>query len=117
MDNKLIKKLAKASYIDSRVDEKKVERIAPNLNRKQLKEYIKALKNLESKFTVYIDHSSELRGNIKKEIEELFPNKRAIFRKNEDLIMGIKITENDIVGNINLRNSLDQITKYFEKYI
>jgi len=117
MDKKLIKKLAKASYIGNQIDEKSVNRIVPNLNRKQLKEYIKALKNLENKFTVYIDYSNELRENNKKEIVGLFPNKKVYFKKNADLIMGIKIRENDIVRNINLKNSLKQITKYFEKYI
>lgn len=117
MDKKFIKKLAEASYTNNILDEEKVNRIVVNLSRRELREYIKALKDLESKFTVYIDHSNELEDNYRREIEGLFPNKSVIFRENKDLMLGIKITENDIVSNINLSNSLKQITEYFERYI
>jgi hypothetical protein len=117
MDKKLIKKLAGASYTNNKLDEEKVNRITVNLNRRELREYVKALKNLQNKVTVYVEHTNELDDNYKREIEALYPNKSVIFRRNKDLILGIKITENDIVSNISLSNSLKQITRYFDKYI
>ncbi len=117
MDTKLIRKLALASYINNKLDEEKVNRIVVNLKRRELREYIKALKDLQNKNTVYVDYSDELDDNYKSEIEGLYLNKSVIFRKNKDLILGIKITENDIVSNINLDNSLKQITAYFDKYL
>lgn len=117
MDKKLIKKLAIASYTNNKLDEENVNRIAKNLNRRELREYIKALRDLQNKNTVYVDYSSELDDNYKRQIEGIFPNKAVIFRRNKDLILGIRITENDIVSNINLNNSLKQITMYFDKYL
>lgn len=117
MDKKLIKKLAAASYRKNKLDEDKVNRIALKLNRRELRGYIKALKEMQSRFRVYVEYTNELGEAGKKEIEELFPGKEVIFQKNSDLLMGIRITENDIVSNINLGNSLKQITAYVEKYI
>jgi len=117
MDKKLIKKLAIVSYINNKLNEEKVNRIVKNLSRRELREYIKALRDLQNKNTVYVDYSNELDDNYKREIEGIFPNKEVIFRRNKDLILGVKITENDIVSNINLNNSLKQITMYFDKYL
>lgn len=117
MDRKLIKKLAIISYTDNKLDEKKVNRIVVNLNRRELREYIKDLKVLQSKIRVYVEYSKELGEKYKKEVEALFPNKEVIFRKNEELLVGLRITENDIVSNINLNSSLKQIAEYVEKYI
>lgn len=117
MDKKIIKRLAIASYKDNKLDEDNVNRIAVNLNRRELRGYIKALRDLQNKYTVYVDYASHLEDNYKREIVGLFPNKSVIFREDKDLVLGIKITENDIVSNINLSNSLSQITAYVEKYI
>ncbi len=117
MEEKIIKKLAIASYKNNKLDEDNVDRIIVNLNRRELRGYIKALKVLQSRIRVYVEYSKELSGGYKKEVEELFPNKEVIFKKNDDLLMGIRITENDIVSNINLNNSLKKITAYFDKYI
>lgn len=117
MDKKLIKRLGEVSYIDNKLDEQRVNRIAEHLNRRELKEYIKSLKGLQSKKRVYVEYSNELSEEYKKAVEVLFPDKEVIFRENRDLLMGLRITEDDIVFNINLKNSLGQITEYFDKYI
>lgn len=117
MDKRLIKKLVEAGYVDHKLDADRVNKIAEHLTRLELKEYIKALKERRKRLTVYIDSSFELPEQFKKELEDLFVNKEVIFRKDSNLMLGIRITENDIVYNLNLQNSLQQIKGYFEKYL
>lgn len=117
MDRKKIKKLAEASYNENSLDEGKVNRIVINFKRAELRDYIKALKEIRKKKTVYVDSSFELGEEYKKEIGKSFPNRVVIFRNNPQLVLGIRITENDIVYNLNLQNSLNQIQTYLEKYL
>lgn len=117
MEKKLIKKLANASYVKNSLDVSRVNKIVANLSRRELREYIRVLKSLEKKFTVYIEHTNELSEVCRENLENLFKDKRIIFRRNDDLILGIRIIENDIIYNLNLKNSLKRIEGYFERYI
>lgn len=117
MDRKLIKKLGNISFINNRLDEKIVNRIVINLNRQELREYIKTLKFLQSRIRVIVEYSKELSIANKKGVEELFGDKEVVFKKNKNLLMGIRVTENDIVTNMNLNNSLKQIRAFVNKYI
>jgi 16S rRNA G966 N2-methylase RsmD len=69
---KLIKQLIEASYTDENLDFTKVQKIASYLNRKMLKEYIKALKRNEKKTTVFVDLPYDTQESEKKAIHTLF---------------------------------------------
>jgi hypothetical protein len=59
MTKKQIRNLATASYTENQLDNKKVNRISKILTRSELKEYIKAVINLEKSKTVTV-YSSKI---------------------------------------------------------
>ncbi len=115
MDKKQISKLAEASYVDNRLDNKIVNNIINHLTRAELRVYFKALKSKESKMNVYIDHSFDLSAQNKKLLEDLFPNKQVNFRKDYELLLGIRIIENDMVYNFNMNGVLEQLRVYLDR--
>lgn len=117
MDKKQIAKLAEISYIDNKLNADRVEKIISHLDKGELREYLKALRKQEQKLVVYIDYALELSEDNKKKFENLYPDKIVIFRNNPDLVMGIRITEDDMVYNFNMDNALGQIREYLDKSI
>lgn len=117
MDNKDIAKLAEISYIDNRLDGDRVSRIVKHLSRPELREYFRALKRQERKLVVYVDSNFELSAGEKKKFEELYPGRRVIFRIDESLVFGVRITEDDIVTNLNMKSSLEALKGYLNKSI
>ena len=41
-----------------------------------------------------------------------FPKKRVVVDENSELILGVKIIDNDLIYELNLKNSLDQLNKH-----
>ncbi len=115
MDKKQIDKLAEISYIDSALDQSRVNRIMKQLSRAELKRYLKALRKIEEKRTVIVESNFELSDENKKKFAELFPKKKVEFRIDVDLLFGIRVTESDMVYNLNMKNALDQIGLYLNK--
>lgn len=104
-----MKQLGMASYTDGNLDQVKVEKIAKLLNRKTLKQYIKALKNYEKQNTVYISLSSDVDKDTQDLLKNLFLKKKKVFKKDEDLLLGIKVANNDLIYETSLKNSLDAL--------
>lgn len=117
MDKKQIAKLAEISYIDNKLDAERVEKIIGHLDKPESRQYLKALKRQEKKLIVYIDHALDLSDENKKNFEQLFPGKKVIFRKDPDLLIGIRITEDDMVYNVNMNNALEQLKNYIDRTI
>lgn len=115
MVKKDIKKLAEMSYNNNELNIDRVDEIVKHLNRKELRLYINSLKKVEKRKTVYIESASELNEKYKDELINLYGSKKVQFIENKDLLLGLRITENDMVYNLNLENSLQQFTKYLEK--
>lgn len=115
MDHKLIKQLVLASYTDGQLDLQTVEKITPFLNRKSLKQYIKALKTYEKQNCVCIESAYNLDETI---FEDLFPNKKIVYKTDPSLILGIKVTNNDLVYDMNLKskfnNLIDKIKQNYD---
>jgi F0F1-type ATP synthase delta subunit len=112
MNNKDIKKLALSSYIKNELDEKKALKIAKLLNRIELKEYIKAIKLLEKKLTVTVYSPKKIGSYTRKQLQEIFKNKKIIVKEDKSLIAGIRIEEYDDVYDLNLENTLKNIIEY-----
>lgn len=107
MTKKYIKKLAKASYKEEFLDKKIVNRIVPLLSRQDLKTYINMLKLIEKKKAIVVTLPKK---NIKiKDLQKLYPGKKIIYEHDPSLIAGIKITQNDVLYELNLKNSLENI--------
>ena len=119
MTKKQIKDLALQSYSGDNLDQKKVTRVAKILKRSDLKAYIKALKNIEKEKTVTVV-LPQIKLNTKdlyKQFEEAFPKKRINYQVDKDLLVGVRIINNDLIYDLNLRNTLKQLNSYIiEKY-
>jgi F0F1-type ATP synthase delta subunit len=113
MTKKQIRNLATASYTENQLDNKKVNRISKILTRSELKEYIKAVINLEKSKTVTVYSSKISAGeSLKKDIGKLFQNKKIIIKEDKKLIAGIKIIDNDNVYDFSVRNNLKNLVSY-----
>lgn len=115
MKKKLVKKLALASYVNGVLSEKNVMRIANHLTRSELKAYIKALKQEEQKKTVIVTVPNEKFFLDKKELQEIFTDKHIQIASNSDLLLGIRIQDNDTIYDGNLQSNLEDLVQYINE--
>lgn len=108
-----LKTLVKESYKDSVLDPTIVYSIADSLKRRELKEYIDKLTDYENRKNVIITTPFDI--SKRKIFEKLFPNKKIVFKKDPNLILGLKIVDYDNVYEFNLKNTLDDIISLFTK--
>lgn len=114
MPKKLINRLVSLSYKKNIVDAKNVDRIVKFLSIKDLKHYIEALKKQEKKLAVFID--VPMNGLVfKKEFSRIFPNKKITWKIVPSLMLGTRIIENDMLFEMNLKNTLDKIKSSIEQ--
>ncbi len=109
---KLLKKLGLASYKKDNLDEKKLERTSARLNRQDLKVYIKEIKNYEKKKNVYISLPYPPSHDEEHTMELLFPNKKISYIIDPSLGVGLQITNNDLITEMNLKDTLESILAY-----
>lgn len=116
MNKKLIKQLANASYKDNALNEKKVYKISKLLSRQELKEYIKILKTIENqkKVTVFVPQSFT-NSQIKAQLLKQFPKKNIVFQEDPSLIVGLKIVNNDLEYELNLKNTFEKLFTYINE--
>lgn len=115
MNKKLLKQLVIESYTKEELDFTKVNAIADLLKRKDLKLYIRALRNQEKKKTVDVITPGELNRDEKKMVENTFKNKKINYIIDSSLIVGLKIIENDKVFDLNLGNTLYSLKEHIEQ--
>lgn len=112
-----VKKLAAASYKNGILNQGLVERIIKLLKPKEIKQYIKTLKNIENKNTVLVTFADK---EVMKEIpvmtviNKLFKGRIKI---NEDkaLIAGIKIVDYDMVYDLSLKEKIEKMKNFMVK--
>lgn len=109
MTKKLLKQLVVASYKNNNLNPKTIEKIAKVLSRKELKQYIKALKTEENKRNVIVSLPYLPKNKDKKSFEGVFQNKKILYDIDKSLILGVKITKNDLVYEMSLKNSLENL--------
>lgn len=106
-----IQDIVAASYKNDMLDETRVNRIVPRLNRKELKAYIHGLKNHEKKTTVQVEVANP--ASLDEEtLQKIFGNKKIQTRVNPELLLGLRITANDDVYNLNMKTNLERIVDY-----
>lgn len=113
MNKKKIDKLVLVSYSNNFLDQEKVNKIAVLISKPDLKQYINGLRLMEKKKSLIV--ATPLNNQDLKKFEQLFPNKKIIFKKDPKLMLGVKIVDNDIVYEFTLRNSLDKILSFIEQ--
>lgn len=113
MSNKKIKTLIESSYKNNELDLEKVSKIADYLTKQDLKHYIRELKNEEYKRRLIITLPfTQGEGKL---FEKLFPNRTIIYKKDPSLMVGVKILDNDILYEFNLKNTFSNIISYIEQ--
>lgn len=108
MKKNVIKKLAELSYSKNVLDSAKITKIANTLKRSDLKVYIKTLKDMESKNTVYItvpneDGIREIREHFKK----IYPEKKLVFTFDSSLLSGVRVVDYDNEYELSLKSFLE----------
>jgi len=91
-----------------------VNNIARHLNRKDLKQYIRGLKIQERKLSVFIDVPTRS-SDIKYKFGKIFPDKKIVYGVDNSLMLGLRIIDDDMLFEINLKNTLDKILSYLEQ--
>lgn len=112
---KIIEQLVTASYTNEDLDFEKVQKIAGFLNRRLLKVYIKALKRYEKKTTVFVDLPQVAEKEEEKEIKALFPTKKIVYNTDPTLLAGIRITDDDIMYELSIKDSLNKFLESIEQ--
>lgn len=103
--------LVDTSYTDEELDAKKISAIADKLDRKSLKQYVRALKQAEKAKNVYVDVPFGGKETYTEDLQALFPNKTLVIREDPSLLLGVRITNGDDVFEINLQRQLDEISR------
>ena len=114
MNRQTLKQLVIESYTNGELDATKVNKIADLLSKKELLLYIRALKNWERQHEVILEVSTE-EGLDVSEIQDAFPGKKIVIEADPSLLLGMRITDNDDVYELSLKNSLDKITEHIEE--
>ena len=115
MKNKL-KNLVELSYNKGELDQQTAEAIADKLDRGELKEYIRLLKQEEDKKLVYVTSAKELQNESRKMIEDRFPTKKIVYAIDETMINGIRIVERDREYEMSLNQTFNDIIGHLTKY-
>lgn len=111
MHTKIIKQLINESYTDGQLDNTKVTKIAGILGRRDLKQYIKFLKKREREITVVVT-MPDINDIDTALFEKLFADKKIVMKKDPQMILGVNITDNDLVYEFNLKNTLEKMVQY-----
>lgn len=119
MTKKQIEKLVEKSYDGKYLDEQRVEEISNSLNRKNLKEYIRALKTYERKTTVIVSMPTSPTVEEKEKLKSVFQDKKIVYEIDPSLIAGIRVVNGEEwIYDLNIKNSweriLDDISEVYE---
>lgn len=109
---KELKKLALSSFSGNDIDVKKVKRIAGVLSRRELRQYAKLLKLIDSQKKVRVIISSKADKTLQSKISKMFVDKRVIFEEDPSLLLGVKIVNNDVLYDFNLKNELNEMKEF-----
>lgn len=88
------------------------------LKKNELREYIKHLKTQISanKVRVLVPNLEKIDEiKIKKHFSKFFPDKKIFIEQNPELLLGIKVIDNDIIYDFNLKNSFDNMIEQFKE--
>lgn len=103
-----IKKLAKISYTNNKLDNKKVDKISKYLKNKDLRTYIKNLKITESKKTVNVTlPNRDSVSLINSHLTKIYPDKRIMFSIDPTMLSGIKVVDYDNEYELSLKSFLE----------
>jgi len=117
MTKKQIDQLVFQSYTRDDLDLKKIQRYIVGLSRRDIKRFIRAVRNFEKKQSVEVIMPSEnYRQSVnEKVIKALFSKRNIRYAIDPTIIAGARIINDDIVYDFNLKNTLEAILENIEK--
>lgn len=104
-----VKLLVKESYKDGQLVKENVDYIAARLSRKELKSYIKLLKEEEIKQQVFVTSAETLSKADIDKIQKLYPGKIITSSVDKTMISGVRIVENNKEYEVNLNRRFHDI--------
>lgn len=106
-----IKLLAFKSFTRGKIDSKKVKLFSAKMKRKELRDYIRFLKLIDTRTKVLVEVAdlNKLDKSYLRKIEKLYPGKQIEISQNPDLILGLRITNDDLIYDYNLKNNMENI--------
>ena len=118
MDRKTVKKLAHKSFNGDSLDDVRVKKLYPLLKRRELKAYLRELKELIDRNTVYITLSSddELSSEARRIFSKTFPGKNIKVNLDPSLLGGVRIRDYDMIYELSLRDQLEEALKSVTEY-
>ncbi|CAN5210663.1 hypothetical protein BH09PAT1_BH09PAT1_7660 [soil metagenome] len=115
MNRQTLKQLVLESYSESGdLEPAKINKIADLLTKKELRLYIKTLKNWERQNKILIEVPNEDKIDLG-ELKEMFPTKKFVVSVDPSLLLGMRLQDNDDVFEMSLKNTLDKITEHIEE--
>lgn len=100
------------SFSQGELDPNKINIIKNNLQRRELKNYIKELEKIIKRNTVFITSSIPFNTESKIKIESLFPRKKIEYHINQSLIVGLRVIDNDNLYELDLKKILENISSH-----
>lgn len=113
MKKKIIKLIALKSFARNNLDPIKVKKFSKSMKRKDLRQYIKYLKHYESKnkITIVIPSMEKINKKDLGRFAKLYPNKKIEYLEDPSIILGIRLIDNDLIYDFNLKNTFENITQ------
>lgn len=115
MNKAKIKQLAELISSEGVVNNKIKNYVLTKLSRKDLLLLSFYLKRINANKTVYVESRSNIDGKSKLKIKELFKNKRVIFKQNDDLDSGIKVTIDDTIIDLSIKNYISEAVNLLKR--
>lgn len=112
MRKQQLKTLVAKSYKNNKLDPKIVEMIADKINRQSLKQYIRLLKQEESKKQVIVTSPKSLTDVDKKNLQSQFPGKKIIYILDPEMMSGIRIADKDTEFESSINQTFNDIIRF-----
>lgn len=116
MTIKQIKLLAIKSFTRNELDPKKVKLFSSNMKRKDLRNYIREIKTIDDKNKVTFV-APALKNFKKTDVSALlkhYKGKKIMYQEDPGLLVGIKVIDNDLIYDFNLKNSLENLVETYD---
>lgn len=113
MKKKELKLLALKSFIRGNLNPKRTKQISKNMTRRQLREYIRYLRHYEAKnkVTIEVADLKKVDKSTLSKITKVYPGKKIELLEDPNLILGLRVTYNDLIYDYNLKNNLEIIVE------
>lgn len=117
MKRGLLHDLVTASFIEGTLDDETVQQVADRLTRSELKAYVKALVTEEKARTVFVQTATMPSTALREKLQQVFKGKKIEYREDPSLLLGVRVTDRDVLYEANLKNSLEgAVSKVLETY-